>query len=103
MMHDKIKLIRGKSVSIGNACEKSIKAAKIALESQAEISNYCNEYAKSILNDPSFELTVLPDDIVQKIFYGFGEKPSGGWAEYLKQSIRDYLDSSEHCVHSRYQ
>jgi hypothetical protein len=83
---------RDKIMGIGASCEKSVRAAKLALAAQNEVNEYCNNYAKKLLGRPDFELLVLPDEITEAVFYGHGSAPENGWAEFLKASIRTHID-----------
>jgi len=76
--------------SIGQTCERSSKVAVEMRSLQHDILEWCNNYAKKLLNDDDFEFNELPDPIVELAFYG-GKTPSIGWCSFLKKEIKDEL------------
>lgn len=78
-------------MGIANACEKSIRAAKLGSAAQNEITEYCNSYAQKILGNPTFRFDKLPEEIVNTIFHAKDKAPEQGWSNYLKSTVKRSL------------
>lgn len=74
-------------MSIGDICNRSVKAAHISMQCQIDITEYCNRYAKKLLGNNDFEFDSLPDSIVENVFYG-ADTPNERWASFLKKEVK---------------
>ena len=78
-------------MSIGDICNRSVRAALKSKQCQVHVTDYCNKYAKKLLGDDNFEFDCLPDAIVEAVFYGSGIT-GDSWATFLKDEVRNSLN-----------